>query len=57
MFFGAVAWGILDALYYYRPETQLSLAGDSRRPATTGPLRLAPLVMDRAIGTGLFFRF
>jgi hypothetical protein len=57
MFLGAIAWGILDAVYYYRPETQLSLAGGSRRPAATGSMRLSPLVMDRAIGTGLFFRF
>jgi hypothetical protein len=57
MFFGAVAWGILDAIYYYRPETQLSLAGPVRRPVSTGTLYLSPAVMDRAIGPGLSFRF
>jgi hypothetical protein len=57
LFFGVVAWGILDAIYYYRPETQLSLAADASRPAATGSLRLLPLVMNRAIGTGLAFRF
>ncbi len=57
MFFGAVAWGILDAIYFYKPETQLSLADPPRHPTAIGTLRLAPAVMDRAIGPGLSFRF
>jgi hypothetical protein len=57
LFLGAVAWGIVDAIYYYRPETQLSSSSESRRPTATTAARLSPLVMDRAIGTGLFFRF
>jgi hypothetical protein len=57
LFLGVVAWGILDAIYHYRPETQLSYAGERSRPATNTTVRLSPLVMDRAIGTGLFFRF
>jgi hypothetical protein len=57
MFFGAVAWGIIDAIYYYQPETQLSLAGAAHRPLSAGNLRLSPAVMDRAIGPGLSFRF
>jgi hypothetical protein len=57
MFFGAVAWGIIDAIYYYQPETQLSLASPARRPPWAGNLQLSPAVMDRAIGPGLSFRF
>ena len=57
MFFAAVAWGMLDAIYYYQPETQLSLTGPPRRTVAAGTLRLSPAVMDRAIGPGLSFRF
>jgi hypothetical protein len=57
MFFGDVAWGILDAIYFYRPETQLSLADAPQHPTLIGTLRLSPAVMDRAIGPGLSFRF
>jgi len=57
MFFGAVAWGILDAIYFYRPETQLSLADAPKHPTSIGTVRLSPAVMDRAIGPGLSFRF
>jgi hypothetical protein len=57
IFFGAVAWGIIDAIYYYQPETQLSLASSPRRPLSAGNLQLSPAVMDRAIGPGLSFRF
>jgi hypothetical protein len=57
IFFGAVAWGIIDAIYYYQPETQLSLASLVRRPPLAGNLQLSPAVMDRAIGPGLSFRF
>ncbi len=57
MFFGAMAWGILDAIYFYKPETQLSLADPPPHPTAMGTLRLSPAVMDRAIGPGLSFRF
>jgi hypothetical protein len=57
-FFGVVAWGILDAIYFYQPETQLSLlTGDVRHPPAAGSLHLLPLVMNRGMGTGLSFRF
>lgn len=57
MFFGAVAWGILDAIYFYKPETQLSLTEATKHPTSIGTLRLSPTVMERAIGPGLSFRF
>jgi tetratricopeptide (TPR) repeat protein len=57
MFFGAVALGVIDALYFYTPETQLAFAPAPRRQTTAGTLRLSPAVMDRAIGPGLSFRF
>jgi hypothetical protein len=59
MFFAAVAWGILDAIYYYRPETQLSLSDPPKPSSSTSTvsLHLAPTVIDRAIGPGLSFRF
>jgi len=57
LFLGTVAWGIIDAIYYYRPETQLSLAAPKRAAAGTGPLRWSPFMMDRAIGPALSFRF
>ena len=56
-FFAAAAWGIIDAIYYYQPETQLSLAGSADRRLSAGNLRLSPAVMERAIGAGLSFRF
>jgi hypothetical protein len=57
MFFGAVAWGVIDAIYFFRPETQLSFAGPGARPSAAANLRLTPAVMGRAIGPGLSFRF
>ena len=57
MFFGAVAWGVIDAIYFFKPETQLSLAKGPNPPTIAGTLRLSPAVMDRAIGPGLSFRF
>lgn len=57
MFFGAIAWGILDALYYYEPETQLSLVGAAKRTPSSPTLRLSPTVIQRTIGPGLYFRF
>ncbi len=57
LFFGAVAWGILDAMYFYRPETQLSHADTAKPSASAGTLRFSPVVMDRALGSGLSFRF
>jgi hypothetical protein len=55
MFFAAVAWGILDAIYYYRPEIE---ASDPVPPAkASSPVRLSPAVMNRTIGPALSFRF
>jgi len=56
-FFAVVAWGILDAIYYYRPETQLSLADVPKPSGARSEWRILPLVTDRTIGTGLHFRF
>ena len=57
MFFGAVAWGVIDAIYFFRPETQLSLAAAPNHPTMTSTLLLSPAVIDRALGPGLSFRF
>jgi hypothetical protein len=57
LFLGTLAWGILDAIYNYRPETQLSLATGAGRPLARGSVRLSPAVMERAIGPALSFRF
>ena len=57
MFFGAVAWGVIDAIYFFRPESQLTLADTPNRSPIAGTLRLSPAVIDRAIGPGLSFRF
>jgi hypothetical protein len=57
MFLGAVAWGVLDAIYFYRPETQLSLSNVPKRSPTASKFRITPTVVDSAIGTGLSFRF
>ena len=57
IFFGAVAWGIVDALYYYRPET--SSATDRFRPPSrsVNVAPILPAVMGDALGPGLSFRF
>jgi hypothetical protein len=57
MFLGAVAWGVIDAIYFFQPETQITLAAPPKHTTIAGTLRLSPTVMDRAIGPGLFFRF
>ena len=57
LFLGTVVWGIVDAIYYYRPETQLSLASRAGPPLATRGLRFSPAVMERAIGPALSFRF
>jgi hypothetical protein len=57
MFFGALAWGIIDAIYYYQPETRLSLTTAPRAAVPDGSPRISPAVMDRGIGAGLSFRF
>jgi hypothetical protein len=57
MFFAAVAWGVIDAIYFFKPETQLSLAQAPSPPTIAGTLRLSPAVIDRALGPGLSFRF
>lgn len=56
-FFAAVAWGIADAIYYYRPETQLASAEDRRPSKPSWQLQLAPTLMNRTIAPGLSFRF
>lgn len=59
MFFAAVVWGIADAIYYYRPETQLA-DSDAALPgstATSWPMRPSPAAINRTIGPGLSFRF
>ena len=56
-FFVAAAWGIADALYYYRPETPLALAPpDPPKPKSSVP-HLLPVLVGDAIGPGLYFRF
>ncbi len=57
MFFGAVVWGLIDAIYYYQPETQLTFSDAPKQASGLASLRLSPAVMDRAIGPGLYFRF
>jgi hypothetical protein len=57
MFFATVALGVIDAIYFFQPETQLSLAHPPNRQPPAGTLRLSPTVMERAIGPGLSFRF
>ena len=57
LFLGAVVWGIVDAVYYYQPETLLGFAGTPRRRSSDQSLQVAPFLTDRAVGTGLSFRF
>lgn len=57
LFLGTVAWGIIDAIYYYRPEIQLSQASPPARNRSAGALRFSPALMNRAIGPALSFRF
>jgi hypothetical protein len=57
MFFGAIAWGILDAIYYYQPETVLTPAYPAPSTPTLSKLRISPVLMNRALGPGLSFRF
>jgi tetratricopeptide (TPR) repeat protein len=57
LFFAGVLWGIADAIYYYRPETELGTTSAKVHQPGTASVRLSPLVMDRAIGPGLHFRF
>ena len=54
-FFLAVAWGIGDALYYYRPETPLASPGPPT--AKSNLPRLLPVLAGDALGPGLYFRF
>jgi len=57
MFFAAVAWGVLDAIYYYRAETTLA-GGDSESVRQESyRLRLPATVVDRTLAPGLSFRF
>ena len=57
MFFAAAIWGVIDSIYFFEPETQLTLTDSPKRSTTAGTVRLSPAVMDRAIGPGLSFRF
>jgi hypothetical protein len=54
-FFAAVAWGIVDALYYFQPETPLAPAPSAQ--AMVRVPRLVPVLLGDAIGPGLYFRF
>jgi hypothetical protein len=54
-FFVAAAWGIADALYYYRPETPLASPGPPT--AKSNLPRLLPILAGEALGPGLYFRF
>jgi hypothetical protein len=56
-FFAAVAWGIADAIYYYRPETQLASTEAVRPTKPSWQLQLSPTLMNRTIAPGLSFRF
>jgi hypothetical protein len=57
MFFGAVVWGIIDAIYYYSPETALATGDSLQPPKTSWNLRLSPAVMNRTFSPALSFRF
>jgi hypothetical protein len=57
MFLGAVAWGVIDAICFFKPETQLTLYDAQKRSTIAGTLRLSPTVIDRSVGPGLSFRF
>ena len=54
-FFAAVAWGIVDALYYFQPEILLAPAPSGQ--ATARVPRLVPVLLGDALGPGLYFRF
>lgn len=56
MFFGVVAWGIVDAIYHHQPETALGLA-EHPAPPKHPDWTLSPTVIDRSVGPGLYFRF
>ena len=56
-FFVAVAWGIADALYYYRPETPLALAPADQAMAKSSVPQFLPVLLGNALGPGLYFRF
>ena len=54
-FFVAVAWGVADALYHYRPETPLAPSGQPT--AKSSVPRLLPVLAGDTLGPGLYFRF
>jgi tetratricopeptide (TPR) repeat protein len=56
-FFAAVAWGIVDALYFYQPETPLALAPAGQPMTKSSVPHLLPVLVGDAIGPGLYFRF
>jgi hypothetical protein len=55
-FFAAVAWGIIDAIYYYRAETALPDVDIPARPKTS-TISFSPTLMNRTTEAGLSFRF
>jgi hypothetical protein len=57
LFFGVVAWGILDAIVHFQPETQLAITEPGSGAKAARTLRLSPSVLDHAVGPGLSFRF
>jgi hypothetical protein len=56
-FFVAAAWGIADAMYYYRPETPLAPAPADQARAKSSVPHLLPVLLGDALGPGLYFRF
>ena len=56
-FFVAVAWGIADALYYFRPEIPLAQAPADQALAKSSAPQFLPVLLGNALGPGLYFRF
>jgi tetratricopeptide (TPR) repeat protein len=56
-FFGAVVWGVLDAIYYYRSEIPLAPTPVVSPNAQNHGLSLSPVLLGQGLGPGLHFRF
>ena len=58
-FFAAVIWGILDALYYYRPEIPMAPIPVSPSSAQTHKAKasFSPLLMGKTLGPSIHYRF